>query len=105
MSLKNQGYGAIFIAIGAHKGHKLSIPGADLDGTLVGTSFLRDCNLGKRPDLGKRVLVIGGGSVAFDCARTALRLGVPEVHIACLEDFESMPAESSEKGRAWRKVS
>ena len=95
--LKNQGYGAIFIAIGAHKGHKPSIPGADLDGTLVGTSFLRDCNLGKRPDLGKKVLVLGGGSVAFDCARTALRLGVPEVHIACLEDFESMPAESSEK--------
>ena len=95
--LKDQGYGAIFIAVGAHKGHRPSIPGADLDGTLVGTSFLRSCNLGRRPDLGKKVLVLGGGSVAFDCARTALRLGVPEVHMACLEDFDSMPAESSEK--------
>jgi len=95
--LKNQGYEAIFIAVGAHKGHKPSIPGADLDGTLVGTSFLCDCNLGRRPNLGRKVLVLGGGSVALDCARTALRLGVPEVHIACLEDFESMPAETSEK--------
>lgn len=94
--LKNQGYEVIFIAIGAPNGHKLSISGADLKGTLVGTSFLQDVNLGKRPQLGRRILVLGGGSVAFDCGRTALRLGASEVHIACLEDGESMPAEASE---------
>jgi NADPH-dependent glutamate synthase beta subunit-like oxidoreductase/Pyruvate/2-oxoacid:ferredoxin oxidoreductase delta subunit len=94
--LKKQGYEAIFIAIGAPKGHRLPIPGADLKGTLVGTSFLRDVNLGKKPGLGKKVVVLGGGSVAFDCGRSALRLGASEVHIACLEDGESMPAEASE---------
>lgn len=94
--LKGQGYEAVFIAVGAHKGHKPPIPGADLEGVLVGTSFLRDYNLGKRSDLGKKVIVLGGGSVAFDCCRTALRLGVSEAHIACLEDLESMPAAASE---------
>lgn len=94
--LRGQRYEAIFIAVGAPKGEKLGIPGADLEGTFVGTSFLRDVNLGKRPNIGKKVLVLGGGSVAFDCGRSALRLGAQEVHIACLEDGESMPADPSE---------
>jgi len=94
--LFRQGYKASFIAIGAHEGRKLPIPGTDLKGTLVGLSFLRDIKLGKKVKLGERVLVLGGGNVAFDCARTALRLGAQEVHMACLESRETMPADPSE---------
>jgi len=94
--LKSQGYEAIFLSIGAHKGHKLPIPGADLKGVLIGVSFLRDVNLGKQAIVGNRVLVLGGGRVAFDCARTAFRLGASDIHIACVEDRDSMRATPSE---------
>jgi NADPH-dependent glutamate synthase beta subunit-like oxidoreductase len=90
------GYGAIFIAIGAHKGGKLSIPGAELEGTIVGTSFLHDLNLGREVKLDGRVLVVGGGNVAVDCARTASRLGAKKVYMVCLESREDMPALDSE---------
>jgi len=91
-----QGYAAVFIAVGAQEGRKLPISGADLEGTLVCLDFLRDVKLGKTVKLGQRVLVLGGGSVAFDCARTALRLGAKDVHMACLESRETMPADPSE---------
>jgi heterodisulfide reductase subunit A-like polyferredoxin len=99
-----QGYQAVLIAVGAHEGIRLRIPGADLDGVLVNTHFLRDVRLGKysvgrqptdAPPIGKRVLVLGGGNVAIDCARSAVRLGC-EVHMACLEDRQQMPAHSWE---------
>lgn len=94
--LFNQGYGAILLALGAHKGQKPSIPGADLQGTLAGTSFMRDVNSGNWIDVGRKVLVVGGGNVAMDCARSALRLGAEEVHVACLESKEEMTADISE---------
>ncbi|MGB9723292.1 MAG: FAD-dependent oxidoreductase [Chloroflexia bacterium] len=88
-----QGYQAVFLAMGAHRGRKLRIPGADLPEVLLNTDFLRDVALGNPPDLsGKRVLVLGGGNVAMDCARTALRLGAAHVQAACLESAEQMPA-------------
>jgi len=88
-----QGYQAVFLALGAHRGRKLRIPGADLPGVLLNTDFLRDVALGRPPDLsGKRVLVLGGGNVAMDCARTALRLGASHVQAACLESAGQMPA-------------
>ncbi len=87
-----EGFNAVLIAVGAHEGRKLRIPGADLDGVLVNTSFLRDVRLGKPPQLGKRVLVLGGGNVAIDVARTAVRLGADEVHVACLESRQQMTA-------------
>jgi NADPH-dependent glutamate synthase beta subunit-like oxidoreductase len=90
--LFDEGYQAIFIAIGLHQGRKLPIAGADLDGALIGLSLLRDVNLGQRVKLGQKVLVLGGGGVACDVARVARRLGVPEVHMACLESREAMPA-------------
>ncbi|MHA2128528.1 MAG: FAD-dependent oxidoreductase [Promethearchaeota archaeon] len=98
--LLKQGYGAVLIAIGAHKGKKLNIPGADLEGALVGTSFMRDVNLGKEIKLGGKVLVIGGGNVAMDCARAARRLGASEVGVACLETCDDMPADESEVEQA-----
>ena len=91
--LLKQGYGAVLMAIGAHKGKKLNIPGADLDSVLVGTSFMRDVNLGKDVNLGDKVMIIGGGNVAMDCARTARRLGAKEVGVSCLECYDDMPAD------------
>jgi heterodisulfide reductase subunit A-like polyferredoxin len=101
--LFNEGFDSVLIAVGAHEGIRLPIPGANLDGVLINTRFLRDVRLGKYqngsenevPPLGDRVLVLGGGNVAIDCARTAVRLG-KEVHLACLENRGKMPAHSWE---------
>ena len=93
-----EGFDAVLIAVGAHEGIRLPIPGADLEGVLINTHFLRDVRLGKyengaedAPLLGQHVLVLGGGNVAIDVARTAIRLG-REVHLACLERRDEMPA-------------
>lgn len=101
--LFNQGFDAVLISVGAHEGVRLRIPGADLEGVLVNTHFLRDVRLGKykdgkvsdAPPLGKRILVLGGGNVAIDCARSAIRLGC-EVHLACLESKDKMPSHAWE---------
>ena len=98
--LSSQGYGAILLALGAHKGQKLNISGADLENTLVGTSFMRDANTGESVKVGQKVMVVGGGNVAMDCARLARRLGDAEVNVVCLESREDMPAESSEVEQA-----
>jgi len=98
--LKEQGYAAVFIAIGAQQSRGLRIEGTELDGVLLGVDFLRDVNQGKPVKLGKRVLVIGGGNVAVDVARSAVRQGGPgdekEVHMICLECREEMPAHEWE---------
>jgi len=99
-ALFNQDYSAVLLALGAHKGQKPDIPGADLNGTMVGTSFMKDINLGNSVDVGQRVVVVGGGNVALDCARSALRLGAAEVHVACLECREDMPAEANDLQQA-----
>jgi NADPH-dependent glutamate synthase beta subunit-like oxidoreductase len=90
------GFDAVLVAVGAHAGQKLPIPGADLEGVVVGLEFLRDVNLGKKVQTGKRVVVVGGGNVAFDCARVVRRLGADEVHLACLECRNDMPAACDE---------
>ena len=94
--LFEQGHDAVLVAIGAHKGMKLSIPGADKEGVLISIDFLRDVNTGKKVSLGKKVMVLGGGNVAFDCARIARRLGAEQVYIACLECRADMPAACDE---------
>ncbi len=86
------GYAAVFLATGAHRARRLPIPGADLPGVLVSTDVLQNQRLGKPVPLGQRVLVLGGGNVGFDVARTCLRLGAREVHVACPEAREAMPA-------------
>jgi heterodisulfide reductase subunit A-like polyferredoxin len=96
-SLFAQGFKAVLIAVGTHVGKRLPIPGADLDGVLLNTIFLRQVRLGEPVELGNKVVVLGGGNVAVDVARTAVRLGVPEVHMACLESRQKMPA-------AWDEV-
>ena len=94
--LLTEGFDSVFLAVGAHGGRKLPIPGADHPDVLLNTSFLRDSALGNPPKLGRKVLVIGGGNVAMDCARTARRLGQPEVHLSCLEFRDTMPAHDYE---------
>jgi formate dehydrogenase beta subunit len=94
--LLEEGYDAVLLAVGAHMGQKLPLPGVDLEGILVNTDFLRDVSLGKEVRIGKRVVVLGGGNVAFDCARTVLRLGASDVHVACLEAGDCMLAKSEE---------
>ncbi|MCL6580329.1 MAG: FAD-dependent oxidoreductase [Firmicutes bacterium] len=75
------GYRAVFLGIGAHEPTRVGIPGEDLPGVYHGVSFLRRVNLGERLDVGRRVVVVGGGNTAVDCARTALRLGAEEVTV------------------------
>ncbi len=96
----DQGFDALLVAVGSHVGLPLQIPDEDLEGVLVGLDFLKDVNLGKKVQIGKRTLVIGGGNVALDCARVARRLGAEEVSIVCLETEETMPAalEEMEQG-------
>jgi formate dehydrogenase (NADP+) beta subunit len=100
--LFEQGYNAVLAAVGTHQGQQLRIPGADCPGVLVGVDFLRDINLGKQVTTGKKVVVLGGGNVAFDCARVARRTGAEQVHLACLESEQQMPASEDEikQGRA-----
>ncbi|RCX16025.1 NADPH-dependent glutamate synthase beta subunit-like oxidoreductase [Anaerobacterium chartisolvens] len=95
-SLSSLGYDAVLIAIGTHKGVRLPIPGSDLKGVMVNTDFLLKSSLGKKVETGSRVLVLGGGNVAFDCARVAKRLGASEVSMACLESRANMTASAEE---------
>ena len=85
-------YKAIFIATGAHKSRKLGVEGEGLKGVLHALDFLRDVNLGKKVKLGDRIAVLGGGNVAIDAARTALRLRSKEVNILYRRSREEMPA-------------
>src|ERR1039458_5223930 len=146
--LAKQGYEAVFLGIGAHKSRELAIEGVQQDGVLRAIDFLLNVNLGYRVSLGRKVVVIGGGNVAFDAARSvvrqseklagmseaelrvalrqaaaaleeltakdveapdqvrlaldvareAIRKGVPEVHMFCLESLDEIPA--AQIGRA-----
>ena len=91
--LKNMGYEAIYIGIGTPEDRKLNINGEDAEGVLSGVEFLRKLNLGE--DIifkGRKVAVVGGGNVAIDVARSAIRLGADKVMLFCLEKKEEMPA-------------
>ncbi len=151
--LRRQGYEAVFLGIGAHKSRELAIEGVQLDGVLRAIEFLLNINLGFRVTLGRKVVVIGGGNVAFDVARSvvrqaeqfagmsetelrsalhraaaaleqltdreieppdevrlaldvareAIRKGVPEVHMYCLENLDEIPAAREEIEEAERE--
>ena len=91
-----QGYKAVFLATGAHQSRKLGVPGEESDGVVHGVDFLRELNLGREVQVGKRVAVIGGGDVAIDAARSALRVGAEEVFILYRRSREEMPASDEE---------
>jgi heterodisulfide reductase subunit A-like polyferredoxin len=94
--LKNNGYEAIFIAVGAHISLKLEIPGEDLKGVYHGVEFLRRVNLGEKVEVGEKVVVVGGGNAAIDAARTVYRLGAKEVTIVYRRSRVEMPANKEE---------
>ncbi len=85
-------YKATYVAIGAQKSRSLPIPGIDLPGVWLALDLLRAVNAGKQVTLGQRVVVVGGGNVAMDVARTARRLGAQTVQLCCLESRPEMPA-------------
>ena len=124
--LRRQGYKAIFLGVGLPKGRKISLPNSELPMVYDGLEFLRAFNEGKPYELGKRIVVIGGGNVAYDVARSAVRRakvqmadaesdmertqriaydvarsalrlsGDKEVHVVCLEQRHEMPADEGE---------
>ncbi|MCG3154699.1 MAG: NADPH-Fe(3+) oxidoreductase subunit beta [bacterium] len=118
--LKQQGYEAIFVSVGTQRGRELNLEGVQLDGVIKAIDYLININNGYRVNLGRKVLVIGGGFVAFDAARMALRggpeaepgdihaavdaaraamrAGAAEVHIASLESFAEMPVLRTAQG-------
>jgi formate dehydrogenase beta subunit len=126
--LKAAGYGAVFLSVGVTKGRDLAIPGVELPGVVKAMEYLVDVNHGRRLDLGRKVVIVGGGFVAFDTARTALRLsreeeidalekgetgavkealdsaraalrgGAAELTIVSLENFEEMPVLKTTQG-------
>jgi len=94
--LKKEGFAAVFLALGAQEGMELGIPGEDLPGCVGAVEFLRQLWQGERPQIGKRVGVIGGGFTAVDAARTALRLGAEEVFLLYRRTRDEMPATAEE---------
>lgn len=94
--LRKQGFKAFFLAIGAQGGRKLGLENEDAKGVIAGVEFLRDVNLGKKSALHGKVIVIGGGNVAIDVARTAVREGAESVAMYCLEARNEMPALNEE---------
>ncbi len=94
--LKDNGYDAILIATGTHQGTILPIKGSNLKGVIANLDFLRAARLDNPINPGEKVVVLGGGNVAYDCARLSLRLNAKEVHILCIESEEQMPASKEE---------
>ena len=97
--LREQGFDAIYLAVGAQKSASLSIPGEDLKGVWGGIDFLREVNAGRKPEIGKKTVVVGGGNVAMDVARAAVRLG-SEVTVAYRRKESDMPADPAEVAEA-----
>ncbi len=122
--LRQEGFEAVFLAVGVAKGRDLQVPGVELDGVVKAVDYLLNVNRGYRMDLGRRIVVIGGGFVAFDAARTAIREGddgasaaaqarvkealdsaraairggAREVTIVSLENFDEMPVLRTTQG-------
>ncbi|MBT3175776.1 MAG: FAD-dependent oxidoreductase [Desulfobacula sp.] len=95
-SLMADGYDAVFLGLGAHKGIELGIPGEDLEGVRQGVDFLRELNLTGKTHVGKKVCIVGGGNVAIDVARSAVRLGADEATILYRRTRKEMPAWEEE---------
>jgi NADPH-dependent glutamate synthase beta subunit-like oxidoreductase/Pyruvate/2-oxoacid:ferredoxin oxidoreductase delta subunit len=96
-----EGFDAVFAATGAHRGRPLGVVGEDGPGIRAGLEFLKAVNRGDRPDVGRRVAVVGGGNTAMDCARAALRLGahVTVVYRRTRAEMPAIPAEIEEAQR------
>jgi NADPH-dependent glutamate synthase beta subunit-like oxidoreductase len=98
--LKQEGFEAVFVAVGAQLSRKIELAGAELEDVHWGVEFLAAVSEGREVAVRDRVIVIGGGNVAVDVALTALRLGAQDVKLACLESREEMPANPWEIDQA-----
>ena len=98
--LRQQGYEAFYLAIGAQGGRKLGVEGEEARGVLSGVTFLRNVSQDESTKLEGRTVVVGGGNVAIDVARTAVRAGSSEVALYCLESADEMPAQREEQEEA-----
>ena len=98
--LRDDNYEAFYLAIGAQKALKLNIPNEDKQGVYSGINFLKDINLGNKTNVTGNVVVIGGGNVAIDVARSATRLETNKVTLVSLEQYDKMPALEEEKEEA-----
>ncbi len=94
--LRELGYKAFYVAIGAQAGRKLGLEGEEAEGVMTGVDFLRKINLGEDVRMEGEVIVIGGGNVAIDVARTVERIGASQVDMYCLENRQEMPALGEE---------
>ena len=99
-TLREEGFKAFFIGIGAQAGRKLNIPGEELTGVVTGVDFLKNVALEKADKLTGRTVIVGGGNVAIDVARTAIRMGAATTDMYCLEKVEEMPALPEEQEEA-----
>ena len=94
--LRDEGYKGFYLAIGAQKSQPLGIPGEELSDVYGGVDFLREVNLGNKVEIGGRCAVIGGGNVAMDVCRSAIRLGAEDTYIIYRRSQEEMPADPEE---------
>ena len=100
--LREQGYQGFYVAVGLQSGGRLDIPGGDAQGVTAGIDFMRRVNGGQETKLEGRVVVIGGGNIAADVARTAVRCGAESVDLYCLESYDDMPMGPEDRGECER---
>ena len=100
--LRQEGYKGFYVAVGLQSGGRLPVPGGDAENVISGVDFMRDVNLRDKKSLSGRVVVIGGGNIAADVARTAVRCGAENVSLYCLESYDEMPMGEEDRSECER---
>lgn len=100
--LRQEGYKGFYVAVGLQSGGRLPVPGGDAENVISGVDFMRDVNLRDKKFLSGRVVVIGGGNIAADVARTAVRCGAENVSLYCLEGYDEMPMGEEDRSECER---
>ena len=100
--LRQEGYKGFYVAVGLQSGGRLPVPGGDAENVISGVDFMRDVNLRDKKSLSDRVVVIGGGNIAADVARTAVRYGAENVSLYCLEGYDEMPMGEEDRSECER---
>ena len=100
--LRQEGYKGFYVAVGLQSGGRLPVPGGDAENVISGVDFMRDVNLRDKKSLSGRVVVIGGGNIAADVARTAVRCGAENVSLYCLEGYDETPMGEEDRSECER---
>ena len=100
--LRQEGYKGFYVAVGLQSGGRLPVPGGNAENVISGVDFMRDVNLRDKKSLSGRVVVIGGGNIAADVARTAVRCGAENVSLYCLEGYDEMPMGEEDRSECER---